>query len=64
MTAEEASQSGFMFRKGNETLVEAVNKALKDMIEDGTYEKISEKWFGENVLEVIFLSTLKKWIAP
>ncbi|WP_391118855.1 amino acid ABC transporter substrate-binding protein [Psychrobacillus sp. L3] len=49
--ADDASQSGFMFRKGNETLVEAVNKALNEIIEDGTYEKISNKWFGENVLE-------------
>lgn len=48
---EEASQSGLMFRKGNETLVEAVNKALNEMIEDGTYLKISEKWFGEDVLK-------------
>ncbi|WP_010171300.1 amino acid ABC transporter substrate-binding protein [Bacillus coahuilensis] len=50
-TAEEASESGFMFRKGNEELVEAVNKALEEMIEDGTYEEISVKWFGENVLQ-------------
>ncbi|WP_075618708.1 amino acid ABC transporter substrate-binding protein [Paenisporosarcina indica] len=49
--AEDAAQSGLMFRKGNETLVEAVNKALNEMIEDGTYDKISDKWFGENVLE-------------
>lgn len=49
--AEDAAQSGLMFRKGSETLVEAVNKALKEMIEDGTYNEISEKWFGENVLE-------------
>ena len=39
-----------MFRKGNETLVNEVNKALNEMIEDGTYLKISEKWFGEDVL--------------
>ncbi|MFX3673384.1 MAG: transporter substrate-binding domain-containing protein [Paenisporosarcina sp.] len=49
--ADDAAQSGLMFRKGNETLVEAVNEALNEMIEDGTYEKISDKWFGENVLE-------------
>lgn len=49
--SEDAAQSGLMFNKGNETLVEAVNKALKDMQEDGTYDEISEKWFGENVLE-------------
>lgn len=49
--AEDAAQSGLMFRKGSETLVEAVNEALNEMIEDGTYNEISEKWFGENVLE-------------
>lgn len=49
--ADDAAQSGLMFNKGNETLVEAVNEALNEMIEDGTYEKISDKWFGENVLE-------------
>ncbi len=48
--SEDASQSGLMFRKGSDTLVEEVNKALNDMIEDGTYLKISEKWFGEDVL--------------
>ncbi|EID43677.1 amino acid ABC transporter substrate-binding protein [Parageobacillus thermoglucosidasius] len=46
---KEASQSGFMFRKGSDTLVEAVNKALEDMKKDGTYDKIYEKWFGANV---------------
>ena len=49
--ADDAAQSGLMFRKGSETLVEAVNEALSAMIEDGTYEEISDKWFGENVLE-------------
>jgi cystine transport system substrate-binding protein len=47
---ENAAQSGFMFRKGSDELVEAVNEALAEIIEDGTYEEISEKWFGENVL--------------
>ncbi len=50
-TADDAAQSGLMFRKGNETLVNEVNKALNEMIEDGTYLKISEKWFGEDVLK-------------
>jgi L-cystine transport system substrate-binding protein len=48
-TQEEAAQSGLMFRKGNEQLVEEVNKALEEMMEDGTYAEISEKWFGEDV---------------
>ncbi|GKU83233.1 amino acid ABC transporter substrate-binding protein [Niallia sp. NCCP-28] len=50
-SADDVSQSGLMFRKDNDTLVDAVNKALKEMIDDGTYTKISEKWFGENVLK-------------
>lgn len=49
--SKDASQSGLMFRKDSETLVEAVNGALSDMIADGTYDKISLKWFGANVLE-------------
>jgi L-cystine transport system substrate-binding protein len=48
-THEDASQSGLMFRKGSDTLVAEVNKALKEMMEDGTYLKISEKWFGQDV---------------
>jgi cystine transport system substrate-binding protein len=44
-----ASQSGIMFRKGSTELVTAVNKALADMKADGTYLKISNKWFGADV---------------
>lgn len=50
-THEDASHSGLVFRKGSDTLVKEVNQALKDMIDDGTYLKISEKWFGEDVLK-------------
>jgi cystine transport system substrate-binding protein len=50
-TADDASQSGFMFRKDSDELVDEVNKALKAIIDDGTYKKISEKWFGEDVLK-------------
>ncbi|MCM3725078.1 amino acid ABC transporter substrate-binding protein [Neobacillus cucumis] len=50
-TANDASSSGFMFRKKSDKLVDAVNKALKEMVDDGTYKKISEKWFGEDVLK-------------
>ncbi|GAM15661.1 amino acid ABC transporter substrate-binding protein [Mesobacillus selenatarsenatis] len=49
--SDNASKSGLMFRKDSDTLVEAVNGALADMIADGTYDKISLKWFDENVLE-------------
>ncbi|MFJ5759708.1 amino acid ABC transporter substrate-binding protein [Neobacillus sp. NPDC093182] len=50
-TSEDASASGLMFRKGSDKLVAEVNKALTGMVEDGTYKKISEKWFGEDVLK-------------
>jgi cystine transport system substrate-binding protein len=50
-TANDASHSGFMFRKNNTALVDEVNKALKAIIDDGTYKKISEKWFGADVLK-------------
>ncbi|MGB6409278.1 MAG: transporter substrate-binding domain-containing protein, partial [Planococcus donghaensis] len=49
--SEEAAQSGLLFRKDSGAIVDEANKALADMIEDGTYDEISDKWFGENVLE-------------
>jgi L-cystine transport system substrate-binding protein len=48
-TWPQAAENGFMFRKGNQDLVQAVDKALADMKKDGTYLKISEKWFGADV---------------
>lgn len=44
-----AEQSAVLFNKGNKELVDAVNKALEDMKTDGTYLKISNKWFGTDV---------------
>jgi len=35
--------------KGNDQLLKAINKALTDMKSDGTYTKISEKWFGQDI---------------
>lgn len=46
---KDAQPNAIMFRKGNKELVDAVNKALADMKSDGTYLKISEKWFGADV---------------
>jgi ABC-type amino acid transport substrate-binding protein len=31
-------------------LLTSINKALEGMIADGTYDKISNRWFGENIL--------------
>lgn len=37
-------------QKGNTELLGKINAALEDMIEDGTYEEISNKWFGRSIL--------------
>ncbi|MCP2033749.1 cystine transport system substrate-binding protein [Planomicrobium sp. HSC-17F08] len=49
--ASDAAKSALLFRKGSGAIIEEANTALAEMIEDGTYDEISEKWFGENVLE-------------
>ncbi|MBE0451426.1 MAG: amino acid ABC transporter substrate-binding protein [Clostridia bacterium] len=51
VVAEQATsnEAAFLFNKGNEELVEAVNKAMEDMMADGTYLEISERWFGDDV---------------
>lgn len=36
--------------KGNTELLNKINAALDEMIKDGTYEKISNKWFDRNIL--------------
>lgn len=48
-TSNDASQSAGLFNKGADDLVAAVNKAITDMKSDGTYLKISQKYFGEDV---------------
>nr|WP_246484001.1 amino acid ABC transporter substrate-binding protein [Heyndrickxia vini] len=44
-----ATSNAFLFRKNSDELVKAVNGALADMKKDGTYLKISKKWFGTDV---------------
>nr|MBO2478660.1 cysteine ABC transporter substrate-binding protein [Bacillota bacterium] len=39
--------AGIAMRKGNPELQQAINEALASMKEDGTYEAIFKKWFGE-----------------
>lgn len=46
-----AEEYGVGFRKSDTQLVEKVQKALDDMKKDGTSAKISEKWFGANVIK-------------
>ncbi|MBB3978290.1 cystine transport system substrate-binding protein [Rhizobium azooxidifex] len=44
-----AEYSGIIVRKGEPELVEALNKALADIKADGTYQKIADKYFGQDV---------------
>lgn len=39
---------GIGVKKGNEALLEKLQKALDEMNQDGTAAKISQKWFGED----------------
>lgn len=40
---------GVALRKGNEDLLNALNKAIDDLRADGTLAAISKKWFGLDV---------------
>lgn len=37
----------------NKTLLDDVNKALKELRDDGTLDKLSQKWFGEDIVKYI-----------
>lgn len=43
-----AEEYAIGFRKGEEALANAINKALRDLKADGTVETISNKWFGSD----------------
>ncbi len=45
-------QPSIAVRKEDEELLAAINEALDTIIENGTYEEISNEWFGRNLLEV------------
>ncbi len=46
---ENADNSGVIVRKGDPELVAAINKALADIKADGTYQKIADTYFGQDV---------------
>lgn len=46
---DEASENAVLIRKGNDTFVAAVNKALEELTQDGTLAKISDKYFGADI---------------
>jgi polar amino acid transport system substrate-binding protein len=45
-----AEEIGIAIRKDDDDLLIAVNDSLNTIIENGTYEEISNKWFGINIL--------------
>ncbi|WP_322044710.1 amino acid ABC transporter substrate-binding protein [Paraburkholderia sp. J67] len=48
-TSTADDQSGVLIRKGDPALREAIDKALADIKADGTYARISQKYFGKDV---------------
>ena len=46
---ENADHSGVIIRKGEPELLAAINEALAAIKADGTYQKISDKYFGQDV---------------
>jgi cystine transport system substrate-binding protein len=44
-----ADYSAAIIRKGEPELLDAINKALAAIKTDGTYQKISDKYFGQDV---------------
>lgn len=45
-------QAAVAVRKEDKKLLEGINKAIQELVEDGTYEEISNKWFERNLLDV------------
>ena len=48
-TGDESDKSAVLIRKGNPELQAAINKALAEIKKDGTYAKLSQKYFGKDV---------------
>lgn len=47
--------AGFVLRKGNDTLREALNKGLHDAMQDGTWKRLYEKWFPGSPMPADYL---------
>ena len=48
---------GIAIRKDNPELKAAMQKALDDIMKDGTYEKISMKWIGRNIVDRVLIAS-------
>ena len=51
VTVGPVSQFGFAFRKDNTALRDKVQKVFDEMVKDGTAKKISEQWFGADLIK-------------
>lgn len=47
--------AGFVIRKGNDALRTALNKALHEAMQDGTWKKLHEKWFPDTPMPADYL---------
>ncbi|WJY26934.1 MULTISPECIES: transporter substrate-binding domain-containing protein [Sporosarcina] len=45
-------QPSIAVRKDNKELTEAIDKALKELVDEGKYKEISEKWFDRDLLDI------------
>lgn len=50
VTYLQSEEIGIAVRKDDTVLLQNLNNALDEIIKDGTYDRISKKWFGENIL--------------
>lgn len=48
---EDVDQFAIPFKKGEERLVDAVDQALNELKEDGTFKELSEKYFENDVID-------------
>ncbi len=46
------SKFAIAFAKENQSLRDEVQKAFNEIVADGTAKKISEEWFGENIIRI------------
>lgn len=48
-TLEDRSEAAAIFHKGNDELIQKVNAAMHELKEDGTLQKLSEKYFNKDI---------------
>jgi polar amino acid transport system substrate-binding protein len=54
---ETEEEYGFVVAQGDEELLEQLNEGLAEVLDDGTYKKVYETWFGKAPPEEVFSAT-------